>query len=148
MIAVSFASNRTDIPDGWPIRTRVIESEIELKSDELILTEAQIHERKAELALQMDAIKAAQAAAEPYTIDDLWLDRLSKSERRAVRAAARVEDEAGNDAADAIDIMRTGRMVWPHGNDTRERKNARDVRRVLVTLFGANRANQITARPT
>jgi len=127
---------------------RQIKSANELREGEILKTEAELQQIMADLTPQMEAWKASRTASEPYVIEDLWFERLTKAERKILRAATRTGTDEAEDVSDAIDIMRNAQMVWPAGNGSRLQKNARDVRQVLRSFFTAARVNEITARPS
>lgn len=135
-------------PAGWPRAMRQVKSADELRDGEALKTEAELQQIMADLTPQMEAWKASRTASEPYVIEDLWFERLTRAERKILRAAARAGTDEAEDLADAIDIMRSGQMVWPAGNGSRLQKNARNVRQVLRRFFTADRVNEITARPS
>lgn len=134
-------------PAGWPRTMRQVESADELRDGEVLKTEAELQQIMVDLTPQMEAWKTARTASEPYVIGDLWFERLTKAERKILRAATRTGTDEAEDVADAIDIMRSAQMVWPAGNGSRLQKNARDVRKVLIALFGKPRTDDLIARP-
>ncbi len=129
MIAVSFASNRTDLPDGWPIRTRRIKAEAELLPGELILTEAQIQERQAELAPQMEALKAAQAQNQEsyYTLTFAWR-KLRDGEKGAVYDRIKADEFSAKEAHACL-----------VGTIERPSKEFRGVKEFLLATLGLNK---------
>lgn len=141
----SYENDPEGRPDGWPKTVRELESvESALRAGESLVSETELQAVNESLAGAMADWNATRLASVPYVITDLF-DRFTSQERATIRAVARENDQVA-DLWDNLLALREGVECPPDGS-TPGRLKSQAAKAACAAIFGAERADQLFARP-